>query len=116
MRIGADDVPVDEGRPVPFATVAHGPLERGIARYRIGAVDFLEVKVGEPGNQARNASASGLHFDGHRDWIAVMFNAKNNRKLSRGGGLHRFPEFPFAGSPTAEGNVSHSVTLEADVL
>ena len=51
MRIRTDHVGMHERRPVAFAAIAHGPLEGGIAGYRIGPVHFLEMKVGKAGNQ-----------------------------------------------------------------
>ena len=107
---------VNERRAVPFAAVARSTRECGVAGHGIGAVDFFEMEIGESGDQARNASARSLHFDRHGDRVAVVFHAENYRQLFQSGGVHRLPEFAFAGGAVAERDVGDFIALEADVL
>ena len=116
MRIRTDHVRVHEGRAVSFAAISSSALECGVAGHGIGAVDFFEMEIGESGDQARNASARGLNFDRNRDRVAVIFDAENYRQLAESGGVHRLPEFAFAGGAVAERNVGDFIALKADIL
>ena len=74
------------------------------------------MKIRKSGNQARDASARGLHFDRHRDRVAVVLHAKNDGQLAQRGGVHRLPELAFARSAVAERDVGDLIALETDVL
>ena len=74
------------------------------------------MKIRKSRNQPRNASARGLHFDRHRNRVAVIFHAENHRQLAEGRGVHRLPELAFAGSAIAQRNVSDFIALKANVL
>jgi len=87
---------VDERWSVSLTAVARGSRECGVAGDRIGAVDFFEMEVGESGDQARNVSTCGLHFDRDGDRVAVVFHAENYWELFERGGVHRFPELALA--------------------
>src|SRR2546430_7330971 len=82
----------------------------------VGAVNLLEMEVGKSGDEARNVAAGRLHFDGHGNRIFVVLHAKNYRQTEIGCGVHRLPEFAFAGRAVAERDVGDFVTLELDIL
>jgi predicted transcriptional regulator len=50
---------------VTLAAILHGALKCAVTRNRIGAIDFFEMKIRKAGNQARDATARGLHFHWH---------------------------------------------------
>src|SRR5579864_3855751 len=74
------------------------------------------MKVGESGDQARNASARRLHFHGNRDRISVIFDAEDDGQLAERSGVHGFPEFAFTRSAVAQRNISDLVAPGRDVL
>src|SRR5579864_1027369 len=74
------------------------------------------MKVGESGDQARNASSRRLHFHRNRDRISVIFDAEDDGQLAERSGVHGFPEFAFTRSAIAQRNVSDLVALGRDVL
>src|SRR5258708_12307416 len=111
MRIRADDMRVNERWTVSFAAVARGTVERGIAGHGIGTVDFFEMEIRESRDQARDTSACGLHFDRHRDRIAVIFHTENYGQLPQSSRLHAFPELTFTRTAFPIRNVPHFAAL-----
>src|SRR6516164_7452025 len=109
MRIRTNHMRMDECRPESIAAIFHGTAERPVARHRICAVDLFEMEVGESGYETRNASTSRLDFYWHRDRIAVIFHAKDDRQLAERGGVHRLPELAFARCAVAKRNVGDFV-------
>src|SRR5882672_9759499 len=96
---------VDEGRSKSLTAVAGGALEGGITGHRIGAVDLFEMEVGESGDQARDAAACCLDFNGNRNRVPVVFDAEDDRKLAERGSVHRLPELAFARGTVTQRNV-----------
>ncbi len=116
VGVGADDVAVDERGALAGAAVRGGGLEGAIAGFGVGAVDFGKVEVGEVGDEARDVAAGRVHFDGHADGVAVVFNAEDDGELLVGGGVERFPELALRGGALAEAGEHDFVAVELDVV
>ena len=95
---------VNESRPAAFAHVMNRFLADAVAFEGIGAIAFGDVQAGETFDEAGNAAAGGLHFNGNGDGVAVVFDEIEERKLFGARGVQRFPEFAFAGGAIAGGN------------
>ena len=67
-------------RPMPSAAVRDRTYKRCITCDGVGSIYFLEVEVGEAGDQARDISTSSLHFNRHRDRITIVLDDKNQRE------------------------------------
>ena len=80
MRVGTDDPGVDERRPLARADVVRRLAHGAEAREEIGAVDRIDVKPRERSHEARDVAAGRLHFDRHRDRVAVVFDEKQHRQ------------------------------------
>src|SRR5439155_896925 len=87
-----------------------------IAGHRIGSVHFFKVEIGETRHQTRNAPASGLHFDRHRDRVLVILHHKHKWQLQIGSCVHGLPELAFAGRAIPKRNVGDFVAVELDVF
>src|SRR5277367_3472459 len=74
------------------------------------------MEVREAGDQVRYVAARGLHFDRYRNRVSIILHTKNYRQPPVGGGVHRLPEFAFAGSAIAERNVGDFVAMKLNVL
>ena len=105
-----------ERRPVTFPTILRRPLHRGVARHRIGAIDFFEMKIRKSSDQPRNASSGGLHLDRHGNRVAVILDAEDHRQLAQRRRVHRLPELAFARRAIAQRDVGYFVALKRDVL
>ena len=81
VRVGPDDVCVNERWAVAVAAVLGGSLEGRVAGDGIGAVDFFEVKLGKFATSLRDASAGGLHFDRNGDRVAIVFDEEKYWQL-----------------------------------
>ena len=104
---------MDERRALARADVGGRLAHRAQAGEEIGAVDRVDVQAGERSHQARDVAAGGLHFDRHRDRVAVVLDEEQDRQLLDAGGVERFPELAFAGRAFAERDVGDLVGLEA---
>ena len=116
VRVGADDVAVDQRGTFAGAAVGDGGLEGGKAGERVGAVDFGEMEVGEVSEQRRDVAAGGVDLDRNGDGVAVVFDDEEDGELEIGGDADGFPELAFAGGAIAEGDVDDFVAVEVDVL
>src|ERR1035438_2304255 len=116
VRIGTNDVRMDERRTIAGAAMLGGAPESGIGDDRIGAVYFFEMEVGESGDQARDVAAGGLHFNRDGDGVLVILDAEDHRQTAVGSGIERLPEFAFARGAIAERDVGDFVTVELDIL
>ena len=105
-----------EGWPVTFSAILRGAPKCTVTGRRIGAVDFLEMKIRESRNQTRNAASGGLHFHRHRNRVAVILHAENYGQLVQRSGIHRFPELTFTGGAVAQGNVGDFIAAETHIL
>ena len=65
---------MDERGAAARPAVISGAVQRFITRQHIRAVALFDVQVRESAHELRNAAAGGLHFDRHRDGIAVVFD------------------------------------------
>src|ERR1700758_2300751 len=116
MRVGPDHVCMHEPRSLSRAAVLHRTLHRRVAHHRIGAVDFLEMEIRETGNQAGDVAPGGLYFYWNRNRVLVVLDHEDDGQLPVGSGVERLPEFPFAGSAIAEGDIGDLVASKADIL
>ena len=62
----------------------------------------------------RDVAAGCLHFDRHRDRVAVVLDEEQHRQLLRAGGVERFPELAFARRALAERDVRDLVAVDSD--
>ncbi len=114
MRIGADDVRVDQRRTFAGAAMFGGAAQRGVTFQRLGAVAFLDVQIRIIPDELGNAAAGSLHFDRDRNGVAVVFDEIENREALAAGGVQRFVKFAFAGGAVTGGNVSDLVVVKGD--
>ena len=112
MRIGADDLRVDERWSPARAGVGQRLLDRGVRGQEIGAVDALDEQVRERGHQFRDVAARGLHFHGHRDRVAVVLDDDDYREPAKAGVVQRLPELTLARGAVSERQVGDLVLLE----
>ena len=63
-------------------------------------------------DDARDVAAGRLHFDRHRDRVAVVFDQIEHRQLARAGGVQRFPELALARRALADRDVGDFVGLK----
>ncbi len=96
MRVGPDHLGVHQRRPAPRPAVRHGARQRLIRGNRIAAVHFLDIEVGEIGDQLGDRAAGSLDLDRHRDRVAVVLDQVQNGQLQVRGGVERLPELAFA--------------------
>ncbi len=81
VRVGADDVAVDERGPSPIAAVLHGFDHGLVAGDGVGAVDLGEVEVGEVGDQPGDVAAGGVGFNRGRDGVLLSSTTKTTGSL-----------------------------------
>ena len=112
MRVRPDDLGVHERRPLARARVGDGVRHRAIAGQEVGAVDALDEQAGKRRDELRDVAAGGLHFDRHRDRVAVVFDEEDDRQLAEAGGVERFPELALARRAVAERDVGDFVAVE----
>ena len=96
--------------------MGHRARECGVAGDGIRTIYFLEMEIRETGDQARDISAGGLHFNRNGDGILVVFDTVENRELVVRRRVERLPEFAFASGTVPERNVGDFVLLELHVL
>ena len=81
VRVRPDDLGVHERRlalaPHPLDRLAH----RAIAGEEVGAVAAQHLQVRERLDQPRDVAARRLHFDRHRDRVAVVLDEIQDRRL-----------------------------------
>ncbi len=107
---------VNERRTLAGANVIDRGLERCIADDGIGAVDFVEMEVGESLDQLADVAARRAHFHRHRNGVLVIFDQVQHGQLQVRRGVQRLPELAFAGGAIAAGDVNHFVAVELYIL
>src|SRR3981081_3328727 len=105
MRIGADDVCVNQGRAAALAYVFDGFFADSIALERISAVELGNMQARKIADQFRDIATSGLYFNGYRNGVAVVFDEIEQRQFLGAGSVERFPELAFTGGTVACGDV-----------
>ncbi len=85
MRVGTDHMAVHERRALAGAAIRDRLLHRAVAGERVGAVAFEHQQVGEIAHQAGDAASRGVHLDGHRDGVLVVFADEEHRHLQVAG-------------------------------
>ncbi len=112
MRVRTDDLRVDERRALARARVVDRRRHGVVAGDEVGAVDALDQEAGKAGDDLRDVAAGRLHFDRHRDRVAVVFDQDHDRQLERARGAERFPELAFARRAFADGEVDDLVAVK----
>src|SRR5262245_21806672 len=112
MRVGTNDLRMDQRRPFPRPHVRDSVAHRLVAREVIGAVAPVDLKSREVFDDAREVTAWRLHFNRCGDGVAVVFDEVEHRKYTRARGVERFPEFAFAGRSLADGDERDLIALE----
>ena len=64
-------------------------------------------------DQPRDVAAGGLHFDRHRNRVAVVFDDDQHRRRALAGRVQRLPELAFAGRAFADRHVDDLVGAES---
>src|SRR6516162_837334 len=116
MRIRTRDARVNQSGPTTLANVMDGFLADGVAFERIRAVAIGEVQAGKTLQQAGDAAARGLHFDGDGNRVAVIFDKIKDRKSFGAGHVQGFPEFTFAGGAVSGRDINNFLGLVIDKL
>ena len=112
VRVGPDDVRMDERRPRALAAVFGRPHEHFIGGDRVTAVHFLDEQIGEIADELRHRAARRLHLDRHRDRVFVVLDEEQHRQLEIGRGVERLPEFALARRAVADRDVDQLVALD----
>ena len=112
VRVRADHLGVYESRSSALTRIRHGPVERGVRRQKITAVDFFDVEVGERRHELRDRATGGIHFDRHRDRVAVVLHEVHDRQLEIARRVERLPELAFAGRTVTGGHERHVIAWE----
>ena len=98
--------------PLPAAAMSGGAHECRITDDGIGAVELLEMEVGEAADQSQIFPPAVWTSTGNGDGVLVVFNDEEQRQLHVGGEVQRFPEFTFAGGAVAEGDVGDFIAMK----
>ncbi len=114
VRVGADDLRVDERRAFALAAVLDGALQSLQRLDRVGAVAAFDKQVGEAFDQAGHVAARGLHLDGDADGVAVVFDEEDDGQLQVARRVQGLPELALARRAVAGRAVDDLVALEAD--
>jgi hypothetical protein len=102
VRVGADDVGVDEGRALSLAAVGEGPLQGVVGGEEVAAVDLGEEEAGVPADDLGDRAAGRVHLDRGRDRELVVLDEEEDGEPARRGGVESLPELPFGGRPVAD--------------
>jgi hypothetical protein len=97
MRIGPDDLRVNEGRALPGATPGRGLAQDPEAGHGVTPVHLADQEVGERAEELGDAPARGLDLDGNGDGVAVVLNEVQDRQAQVGGGVETLPELALGG-------------------
>ena len=87
-------------------------MARRLAKKSVPSIEST-CRPGNDSHQPRDVAAGGLHFDRHRDRVAVVFDEEEDRQLLGAGDVQRFPELAFARGAFAERDVDDLVGVEA---
>ena len=112
MRVRADDLGVHERRTLAArARRRSRPTSRdsspGSRCRRCSAPES-----GEGRDELRDVAAGGLHFDRHRDRVAVVLDDVDDGQVAEAGGVERLPELAFARRAVADRDVGDLVAVE----
>ena len=110
---GPNDRGVHERRPLARAHVRDRLAQRAVAGEVVGAVAAEHAQAGNAFDDARDVAAGRLHFDRHRDGVAVVLDQEEHRQLARARRVERFPELAFAGRAVADRDVGDLVGVIA---
>jgi len=80
-------------------------------RDRIAAIDFLDQQIREV-RTSFDTDRRGLHLDGYRDRILVVFDQKQHRQLQIAGAVSALPTFAFTRRAVARGAVDDFVAMD----
>ena len=104
VRVEADHVGMHQRRSAAFPAPVGGLPHGAVGGQEIGAIHFHAEQAGKARDQARNAAAGGLAFDGDGDRVAVVLDEEQHRQSLQTGGIERFPELALAGGAFARGD------------
>ena len=90
----------------------HGVADHAVAVDEVGAIAAEDFEVRERLDQLRDIAAGGLHFDRHRNGVAVVFDQVEHRHVARAGRVQRFPEFAFTRRALADRDIGHLVRMK----
>src|SRR2546425_9721301 len=113
MGMSAYDPRVDQRGSGSRAAIAHGIGEDRIAVNRIGPVTGADQEMWNAVQEVRDVAAGCLHLGRHADRVAVVLDEKEDRRLARGRGADRLPEFTFARSAFAARDTDDLVAVSA---
>ena len=116
VRVGTDDVAVNQRGAMSGACVGDCLGHRRIAGERVRAIDFGEVEVGEVRDQLGDVSAGSVDLDRGGDGVLVVLDDVDYREFGVAGGVERLPEFALAGGAFADRDVDDFVAVELDVF
>ena len=102
VRVGANDVRMDEGRPLPVARVGERVLQRIVRGQKVAAVGLGDEEAGIRTHELRDGAAGRVHLDGHRDRIAVVLHDEDDGELQRARRVQRLPELAFRGGALSD--------------
>ena len=112
MRIRAHHVGVNQRRSFALPYVFNRLACRLVTLGKIRAVAFERQQMGKTPDQAGNFAPRSLHVNGHGDGVAVVLHHVKDGKLSAASVIQRLPEFTFARSAIAQGDVSNLVIVK----
>src|ERR1700726_2756513 len=102
---------MDEGWALTGAAMLRSPLKGAQARFGIGTVHFLKVKIRKVGHKARDVAAGRIHFYRNADGVAVVFNHEDDGQLLVGGGVESLPELTLGGRPLSDASENNFVAV-----
>ncbi len=113
VRVGPDDLGVDQRRPAPLARVRHRLLQDALALREVGAVDRQQQQVGERHDNLGEVAARRLDFTRDGDGVAVVLDEIHDGQSLAARRVQRFPELAFGGGALARRHVDHLVRVVA---
>src|SRR4051812_37714993 len=102
MRIRPNDLGPYKRRAFAFPTVFDCTFERLITLEHVRAVAILYIQPGKALDQFRNIAARRSNLDRHRDRVAVVLDAEDDREFQVASGVESFPKFALAGRAIAD--------------
>ena len=112
VRVRPYDFRVHERRSFALSRVVHRLAHHRQRREKVAAVHFLDEQIRKSAHELRDRSARGIHLDGHRDRVAVVFHEIHDGEFQVGRGVQRFPKLPFTRLAFARRHEDDFVFLE----